>query len=491
MSTAGHGDLSDAAAAHLVASLGASANAPAAPTSPASTTSPATAPPPAPPLAAGARARRALVRAVKPVVWPVARRVAAAVSVRVAERLAPSIGAETAARVDAAVDARVADALRAHLAPLAASVESAQATVRAAVTNLDLLAVLDANAELFAHGRDALHQLRAVEVNLESLKAEVRAELATLDRLGRAIAPDAGIEAAAARLAEQREEMSRLDRAVRQLRAGGAVAPTTTPAPTDTPPATTPAPAATPAATTPSPTATPAATTGTTHPGFDYVAFERRFRGDPAEILATQRERYLELLRPHAPVVDIGCGRGELLAMLTAAGIACRGVEPDPGMADEARARGLRVDATDALTFLSAQPEGSLGAVVSMHVAEHLTFDDLLAFIDLSFTRLAPGGLFVAETPNPTSLVVLGNSFILDPSHVWPLHPSLMTFLAERAGFGEVEVRFHAPADYYRMPRVEGDDLPSWVATVNTAIDRLNQVLFGPQEYAVIARKGG
>ena len=46
-----------------------------------------------------------------------------------------------------------------------------------------------------------------------------------------------------------------------------------------------------------------------------------------------------------------------------------------------------------------------------------------------------------AETPNPASLVVLGNSYVLDPTHVRPLHPSLMVFLCEGAGFRDDKKR--------------------------------------------------
>src|SRR5204862_7713484 len=43
----------------------------------------------------------------------------------------------------------------------------------------------------------------------------------------------------------------------------------------------------------------------------DYFAFESRMRGSTEEIRARQ-EPYLELLRDAAPVLDLGCGRGEL-----------------------------------------------------------------------------------------------------------------------------------------------------------------------------------
>jgi hypothetical protein len=157
-------------------------------------------------------------------------------------------------------------------------------------------------------------------------------------------------------------------------------------------------------------------------------------------------------------------------------------------MAAEAKSYGLTVEQTDALGFLREREAGSVGAIFSAHVVEHLQLDYLLEFIHLSASRLKPGGLFVAETPNPASLIVLGNSYILDPTHVWPLHPSLMAFLCESAGFRDVELRFHAPATGYQLATPAEDS--ELARVVHDGFSRLNDVLFGPQDYTIIATKG-
>jgi len=220
---------------------------------------------------------------------------------------------------------------------------------------------------------------------------------------------------------------------------------------------------------------------------FDYVGFERRFRGDPETVAAALAERYLDLLVANPPVVDIGCGRAELVEMLTRRGVEAIGVDTDPSMVAEARDRGLDVRQVDGSSFLRGREPGSLGAIIATHLVEHLEFADLVELLELAATRLRPGGLFIAETPNPTSLVVLGNSFILDPTHLRPLHPSLLTFLCEGAGFRDVRLRFHAPATDYQLPMIDDPDAPPWAKRVNDAFAKLNVVLFGSQEYALIA----
>ena len=54
-------------------------------------------------------------------------------------------------------------------------------------------------------------------------------------------------------------------------------------------------------------------------PHFDYVRFEERFRGSE-EYVAENQQRYLKICGGHSPVVDIGCGRGELLGLFQAGG---------------------------------------------------------------------------------------------------------------------------------------------------------------------------
>lgn len=326
-----------------------------------------------------------------------------------------------------------------------------------------------ASMQRYALGAELVQaEAHAASINLELLKGEVRSVIQTLDDLGMAIAPAAGLAGAGERLSELRERVNGLDRRLRTLQAE----------------ATTPAPAA------PAP-APPAAAGSVQAPPssalFDYVGFERRFRGDPEAVAAALAERYLDLLVANPPVVDIGCGRAELVEMLAKRGVEAIGVDTDPSMVAEARDRGLDVRQVDGNSFLRSREPGSLGAIIATHLVEHLEFADLVELLELAATRLRPGGVFIAETPNPTSLVVLGNSFILDPTHLRPLHPSLLTFLCEGAGFRDVRLRFHAPASDYHLPMIDEPDAPPWTKRINEAFAKLNQVLFGPQEYALIA----
>jgi SAM-dependent methyltransferase len=364
-------------------------------------------------------------------------------------------------RLAALVAARIRHTMRSEYDELVANVELMRAEHAAMLHALD-------GVNAFGAG-GAATRIDALETNGELMKAELAAFRSSLDGIGQAIAPAAGIAGVPARFAELREQLNALDRRVR------AAAPVADAAPSTASPASAPAPEA----------AAASDATG----GFDYVGFERRFRGDSDTVLDTLADRYATLLADHQPVLDFGCGRGELVDVLATRGIEATGVDPDAGMVAEAHGHGRRVVLGDGLEYLRQAPTNELGAVISVHVVEHLPLPVLVELLELAAARLRPGGVFIAETPNPTSLIVLGNSYILDPTHVWPLHPSLMTFLAERAGFRDVELRFYSPAEDYRLAAIDaGSDAPPWVADLNVSIERLNDVLFGPQEYAIVAR---
>ncbi|MGB2757957.1 MAG: methyltransferase domain-containing protein [Acidimicrobiia bacterium] len=307
--------------------------------------------------------------------------------------------------------------------------------------------------------------------NLELMKAEFRGLQATVEALGLAIAPGTGLDGAAERMTELRERLNALDRRVRVLgaTAGTIVTDENTPAANGFEDI---------------PTEVPAGGSG-----FDYIGFEQRFRGDPAAASRMLADRYLPLLRDRGSVLDIGCGRGELIEQLVASGIDASGVDTDADMVEDARRRNVTTHHNDGASYLRSLPEHSLGAITAIHVVEHIPIGPLVEMLELVVTRLAPGGIFIAETPNPASLIVLGNSYVLDPSHVWPMHPALMSLLCERAGFADIELQYFSPATDYHLPLIEqSDEVPEWTATINAAFEKLNTVLFGPQEYAVIAR---
>jgi SAM-dependent methyltransferase len=229
-----------------------------------------------------------------------------------------------------------------------------------------------------------------------------------------------------------------------------------------------------------------------------YLAFERRFRGTEEEI-RERVSRYVQNLKGAeelGDVLDLGCGRGEAVAALREAGLPARGVDASAEMVRHCRERGLPAEEGDLFEHLAAVPEGSLGAVVSFHVIEHLPATSLDRLARLAWRALASGGALILETPSPLSLVVAARSFWLDPTHLRPVHPDTLVHLVRQAGFEPVERLDLSPfAEADRLPEIDLATVPEeqreLADRVNRLRDVLDDLLFGYQDYAVVGRKPG
>jgi O-antigen chain-terminating methyltransferase len=184
-----------------------------------------------------------------------------------------------------------------------------------------------------------------------------------------------------------------------------------------------------------------------------YVAFENQFRG-PQKDVAAKATRYLPLFQHNQAVaaggivLDIGCGRGEWMKILSTHNIASRGIDLNETMVGICRQDGLDAHSGDAVAYMKGLAPGSLAAITGFHIVEHLRFEQLVEMLDAARQALAPGGLILFETPNPENLVVGACTFNNDPTHNKPIPPEVMRFLATARGFEQPRIiRMEADID--------------------------------------------
>jgi SAM-dependent methyltransferase len=222
-----------------------------------------------------------------------------------------------------------------------------------------------------------------------------------------------------------------------------------------------------------------------------YVSFEDLFRGSEPEIRARQAD-YVPIFSGAHEVLDVGCGRGEFLVLLREAGITSRGIDANDEMVAICRERGLPVERADAVEYLRAQGDGSLGGLFAAQLVEHLQPARLMALLREAARVLRPGAPMVLETINPTCWVAFFESYIRDLTHVKPLHPDTLKFLAVATGFAEVKVLFRTPVDeaarLQRLAPTSTDTarVAELVEAFNRNVERLNDRLFTFLDYAVI-----
>jgi O-antigen chain-terminating methyltransferase len=222
---------------------------------------------------------------------------------------------------------------------------------------------------------------------------------------------------------------------------------------------------------------------------FDSLGFGEMFWGSRAEVMERRRP-YVELFRDGGAVVDIGCGRGEFLELLRAAGVDARGVDEDLDMLLLCRDLGLAVEKGEASTYLRSRDEGSLGGIFAAHVLEHVDPARVIEFFHLAYRALRPGGRLAVETPNPACLMTFASPFYMDLTHTRPLHPEALRFLARSIGFRDIEIRLLAPVDpSVRLPILDVPALGEHTEQFNRSVTGLNELVFGSQDYALLARK--
>lgn len=225
---------------------------------------------------------------------------------------------------------------------------------------------------------------------------------------------------------------------------------------------------------------------------FDYYWFESIHRGDRA-LIKRRQQPYLTYFDGCRNVLDIGCGRGEFLELLSEKGIGGYGIDIERDSIQFCADEGLPARQAEALAHLASIGEGEVDGVFISQVAEHMTPAELIEMVGLAYQKMKPGGYVVIETPNPQCLLIFASFFYADLSHVQPIHPETMRFLLLSAGFRDVEIKLTNPVPKnQRLAKLMVQGLKpgdTWADEMNANLEKLNSVLFSYMDYAAIARK--
>ena len=155
--------------------------------------------------------------------------------------------------------------------------------------------------------------------------------------------------------------------------------------------------------------------------------------------------RRMQAIRKRAPgpgrILDVGCGRGNLLERFQKNGWQAVGTQISRSAANAARTlRGVEVIVGE-LPELDLPPS-SFQAITFFHVLEHLARP--AEYLQKAHELLADDGLLLVEVPNfasPAFRLLGQRSFCLDyPNHLVFFTPSSLRDLLDRSGFAVEEV---------------------------------------------------
>lgn len=221
----------------------------------------------------------------------------------------------------------------------------------------------------------------------------------------------------------------------------------------------------------------------------DYFAFENRFRGSEENVREIQKEFINYFQHRQDIVLDIGCGRGEFLDILSYNTIPGKGVDVYGPFVQYCKEKGHNVEQADALEFLATVPDNSLGGIMMSHVVEHLEPKYVIELIAIAKTKLKEGACFIMQTPNPQALFTYLDFFV-DITHIKPVHFEALKFLFEQAGYTKIirvnpeKTKFHDA-----VTQLYGEDSKLNLEQFNYGMNNLNEYLTGCQDYAIVAYK--
>lgn len=223
-----------------------------------------------------------------------------------------------------------------------------------------------------------------------------------------------------------------------------------------------------------------------TYSKIDYFDFENHFRGSRQNVKERQK-MYIPYFLNCVNVLDIGCGRGEFLELLKEHGITAKGVDIYNEYVEYCRIKELDVVCGDGIEYLMNCKK--LDGIMAAQVAEHLDTNQIVTLCENAYQKLEEGGIMILETPNPKALSIYYNEFYMDPSHTKPVHPETLKYLAQKAGFREVEIIYTEVSRVSKkIPPLELD-IAGNLQEFNSSIHEVSELLYGSRDYAIIARK--
>lgn len=179
-------------------------------------------------------------------------------------------------------------------------------------------------------------------------------------------------------------------------------------------------------------------------------------------------------------VLHAECGDGALVALLTDAGFDAYGVDP----VEQAAPAGVEVRTDEALDHLAALPDGALGGLVLSGCVERLPVGAQADLAALAAAKVAPGGTVVVLSADPRSWERGRSPVEAELASGRPMRGETWCHLLTAR---------HLDARLAKEEAIPATDIlqpvPGADPVLAANLDRLNELLFPPVAYAVVATR--
>jgi O-antigen chain-terminating methyltransferase len=196
------------------------------------------------------------------------------------------------------------------------------------------------------------------------------------------------------------------------------------------------------------------------------------------------KKRYLEYFNGRRNVLDIGCGRGEFLDVLKDNGIHAVGVDANEDMIKLCQNIGLEAYHDDAINYLETIDDNTLDGIIITQMIEHAEPAYIFDLLKLCHHNMTHNAIIITETINIATLNTIP-TFFKDPTHIRPVHPDTLKFILEQIGFKDIQLQFYEKTEGLKLLPPQDEK----AKIINDNIEKLNNILFGYQDYTAIGIK--
>jgi len=156
---------------------------------------------------------------------------------------------------------------------------------------------------------------------------------------------------------------------------------------------------------------------------------------------------YQANILPHVPadkaaaILVVSCGPGYLVNLLKERGYtAVTGIDSDPAKIEPGLRRGLALRAADAFRFVYDAPAASYDCVVCEQELNHLTYDEMIAFLKMCRAALKPGGTVVVYGLNGANPLVGAENLAHNIDHFNTFAEHTLHQVLHLSGFADSKV---------------------------------------------------
>jgi 2-polyprenyl-3-methyl-5-hydroxy-6-metoxy-1,4-benzoquinol methylase len=193
-------------------------------------------------------------------------------------------------------------------------------------------------------------------------------------------------------------------------------------------------------------------------------------------------------------ILVISCGYGYFLRVLAMAGYTdVMGIDSDPAKIGVAAGKGYRCTAANAFEYLE-RSEGPFGMIIAEQELNHLTKEEILAFLALCRNRLAEGGALLVHSLNGANPITGAEALAQNFDHYNTFTEYSLRQVLEHSGFGRVHV---FPLNLYVFYTNPLNYVALLADRINALVFRVNFILYGKfnrlftKKIAAVCRKEG